>query len=1072
MKNAPFLLMCLLAAATMSRLPAESPKGSIEGKVVDAKTNAPVKKAAVTMQGGMLFRTVGQTPSQTLPFTALTDAEGNFAFHDVEAGSYQIQVQHQAYPSLPGQSFRALSVFLGRGQTLKGVTVKLTPQAVIAGRVLDEDGAPVQGAQVSVLRRDESRRGGGLWASAGWAQTDDIGEYRVARLAAGSYLVRATWRENGPTMYYRNQPLPSGPESAYVPTHYPSATNADAAKVVTVEMGAEVRGIDIRLQKARTVRLRGHVEGMPAVTDGTGRTMPWITLIPRSGTRFDFSSGSTPATMSFDGTFEIRGVVPGAYLLVAQSQPNTMPAVAAAQPIEVSDKPIEGIVLRLSATRDVEGTVTFAEKTPVALGNASVRFSVQASWQGRNQQAAHIADRQFALKDVPPLPATVEVNNLPQTCYVKEVRYGGRPVPPQGVVLTTGEQLEIVVSTAMAELAGMVTDAGGKAVRGSVVTLMAEDAGAWPRQTNTQSGGTFTFHVKPGEYQAVAWEAMDMNLLTPEFLKRFPGRTTPVKLAPGTNEIVKLTMVSLEDIRKLGGVSEPERPLGGIAGTVVDAKSGAPVKGASVTYSSRTGGYAFGLRRMRPPDSLPEVETDEQGRFSIADLEPGAYRLSAKCRGCAVSGPQTENPEDYTVVGDGQQIRGVLLKMEPQAVITGKILGDDGEPLMHASITAYHKIERREGPPWRMASGAQTDDRGEFRIAGLEPGSYLLRAVYRSRHARPAISEAFPDAPDMTYAPQFYPDAADTTTAKPVKVAAGAEVAGIDMKLHREATVRVRGTLTGEEPGGRYAPRLVPRKPGSAFPADEPIAIRGPEGAFEFYGIRPGSYYLVAGNFQSPSFAVQPIEIAGKHIDGVTVNLVSHHEVSVTLKFENGIPPVFLSLVPSINALPRIYQNVMPGDTTVTLPNVAPIPYTLGDNLQPDYYWKSITYGGQPVVNRTIDFGAPGPLEITVSSGAAQVEGSVVDAQDKPVSLAAIALAPMSGSSAAVRTGTSDAQGKFYFASLAPGDYRVVAWAGAPPDKIDDLEFVRNFSGTYAPLSVVAHDRRTIRVTANATEAR
>lgn len=199
----------------------------------------------------------------------------------------------------------------------------------------------------------------------------------------------------------------------------------------------------------------------------------------------------------------------------------------------------------------------------------------------------------------------------------------------------------------------------------------------------------------------------------------------------------------------------------------------------------------------------------------------------------------------------------------------------------------------------------------------------------------------------------------------------------------------------------------------------------------------------------------------------MTIDVAARREIRAAFKIENGRMPVYINLTPTINGLPGINQNVMEGDTTITLSNVAPIPYTISDSLQPDYYWKSIMQGGQPVSGRTIDFGAPGLLEFTVGSGAARVNGSVVDVQGKPVPNAVVALALASGASDAVRTGTADAEGKFYFASLAPGDYKLAAWTAAPSGSIEDADFVRKSAGNSAPLSLAAWDRKTVQVIAN-----
>jgi protocatechuate 3,4-dioxygenase beta subunit len=1056
MKKASVLLAVLCAAGpVLFGFQVASTKGSIEGQMVDAKTNAPVKRAAVTLQGYPMRGTrPGQPPPENVSLTAETDASGHFAFRDLEAGNYSINGQRQGYVVAPYQGYPSVSVILGKGQLLKDLTVRLTPQAVITGKVLDEDGEVVQSAQVSILRRDELqwnvRRGGGWQNYWGSAQTNDLGEYRIPSLAPGSYVVRAAWRNNMAGPRYPNRPLPSAPESIYVATHYPSEPDLNAAAAVTVEMGAEVRGIDIRLRKAKAVRLRGRVEGVPAGS----RTMPWVNLVPRDAARFDPFGNMTSASRSGDNTFEIGGVLPGAYFLTAQlTEPN--PAMAAVQPVEVSDKSIDGLVLRLAPSREVHGTVLVEEKTPVDLGTVGVRLTVQPSMTGRYSPPVRITSGQFTLKDVLPVPSSVEVNGLPQTCYVKTIRYGGRPIPPDGVDLTSGEQLEIVVSTRVAELAGTVVDDDGKAAPNSMVALISSDATGWPQQTHTRQGGDFSLSVKPGEYQAIAWEATYMNPLTPEFSKRFVGRTTPLKLVPGSHETTRLTVVSRADLAKFDGSVPPARPLGSISGTVVDAKSGAPVKNATVS---------LGVHCCRG-GSDKSVEADEQGRFSMPGVEPGFYRIIAQRRGYAAPAPGPTEQEDLTIVGDGQQLTNVVVKADPQAVIAGRIVDEYGEPLAYARVAALRRLDNREARPWAPGGNVQTDDRGEYRIANLPPGNYVVRAIYRSRNQRPDIEQALPEQPEMVYRVQFYPEAEEPESARLVKVTTGAEVPGIDMKLQRVPVFRVRGKLIGEEGGGQSVLQLVPKKARAGLPPILQPVVRGPEGAFEFWAVRSGSYYLVARNSANSRFAVQPVEVGGKHIDGLTVELTGGREVHGAFKIENGRGQVYFNLIPTIASLRSITQNVMDGDTTFTLTNVAPIPYTIGESLQPEYYWKSIVHGGRPVTDRIIDFGTAGLLEITVGVGAARVDGTVLDLQGKAIPYAAVALVPVSGA-VAVRTGTADAEGKFYFGSLAPGDYRPVAWMTVPPGRIEDADFVRKSASSSTPFSVEARDRKTVRVTA------
>src|SRR5439155_17952483 len=91
-------------------------------------------------------------------------------------------------PSRPGAV-----IDLGRGQTLTELKVRLTPQAVITGRVLDEEREPAPYAQIMALRYRYTQTGKQL-IPMGSASTNDLGEYRVFGLAPGRYFLSAAMR--------------------------------------------------------------------------------------------------------------------------------------------------------------------------------------------------------------------------------------------------------------------------------------------------------------------------------------------------------------------------------------------------------------------------------------------------------------------------------------------------------------------------------------------------------------------------------------------------------------------------------------------------------------------------------------------------------------------------------------------------------------------------------------------------------------------------------------------------------------------------------------------------------------
>ena len=90
----------------------------------------------------------------------------------------------------------------------------MLPQGVISGRVVDEDGDPISGASVQILRQ-AYMRGRKQLTPAQSNMTNDKGEYRIFGLAPGKYFVTATHS----SVEF---------EQVYGVTYYPNATNSSA----------------------------------------------------------------------------------------------------------------------------------------------------------------------------------------------------------------------------------------------------------------------------------------------------------------------------------------------------------------------------------------------------------------------------------------------------------------------------------------------------------------------------------------------------------------------------------------------------------------------------------------------------------------------------------------------------------------------------------------------------------------------------------------------------------------------------------------------------------------------------
>src|ERR1035441_9581569 len=187
------LLLLPLALAAQTK-PDDS--CAISGQVSNAATGEPVLRALVSL------RRVDMSPGVTtiqVSHTAATDAAGQFAMAGIAPGKYRLAAERNGFIVTqygsrgPGKAGTPLT--LEAGQKSSDLALRLTPHGVIAGRVLDEEGDPVSGVDVQVMRL-QYMQGRKQMARAGGGSTNDLGEYRAFGLAPGRYYVSATSRQN------------------------------------------------------------------------------------------------------------------------------------------------------------------------------------------------------------------------------------------------------------------------------------------------------------------------------------------------------------------------------------------------------------------------------------------------------------------------------------------------------------------------------------------------------------------------------------------------------------------------------------------------------------------------------------------------------------------------------------------------------------------------------------------------------------------------------------------------------------------------------------------------------------
>jgi protocatechuate 3,4-dioxygenase beta subunit len=504
-----------------------------------------------------------------------------------------------------------------------------------------------------------------------------------------------------------------------------------------------------------------------------------------------------------------------------------------------------------------------------------------------------------------------------------------------------------------------------------------------------------------------------------------------------------------------------EEKKASIEGTVVDAASGRPLKDVSV-MSLRT--TADGSRTG--------ATTDETGHYILKNLEAGRHMLLARHPRYALrmygsrSRPTRGTP---LTLAAGQTLKGIDFNLQLNAVISGKVVDEEGEPLKDVMVCALTSTYQRGRRQYAPTDTATTNDLGEFRVSNIAEGKYLVVAIpTKQEGGKPAE-----DGTEPAYLPTFYPNSSEALSAAPVTVSAGTEAGGTDIQLIKVKAVRVKGKVRGMTAGQRLSVRLFQKNAGML----EMMSARGgvvkpADGSFEITAVTPGSYVLRVMDlsaFRSGGVTI-PLEVGDKPISGVTVEVVTPPDLSGEIVFDGEA-----SQKPSFQGqrimLEAIDGGAMPSMTnaaqggTFQLKEVSPGKYFVRVMPIPEgSYVSSVTLGSQRMGDEGLEIGTAGgaKLEIKLRPGAAQVEGTVQDAEGKPVSGAGVALIPKSKSHLLHQFFPTDQNGAFRFKTVTPEDYLLLAVEDSGMGDFFDPEFLKLYESKGEKITLKENDRKGV----------
>jgi hypothetical protein len=547
--------------------------GTVHGHVYAADTGAGVKHADVTLLPSGRFQ----------PQQGNTDAQGGFEFRNVDPGDYTLSCSKSGFV---GASYGAKSsnapaakITVRDSQDLKDIDCRMQKGGVITGVVTNDEGDPVVFGQVQVMVKTY-RRGQPTLTAGKSASTDDRGRYRIFDLSPGRYYVQASRPGSGPT---------NSRDTAYTKVIYPGASRLQDAEAVQLLPGAEVGGIDMVLRIVSTYSITGKVVDMQsgrALAGGNVNAM---------AEDFMMNGGGGGAQIKQDGTFQVKGLLPGRYRLTVSAgfggrggfggDPGGGPGGRGGpgggggprpftKEVELSASNIDNLTITITPGSTVKGKLeatggAVPDNSRVSLTPRSDNVGFRGP--GMVGQAQVNPDGTFEIADVQPgtydlavmnrggmgAPGGFGGFNAPPTTssgfFLSALSSGGSDVLDSGIVVPEGGasvQIAATIDFSSASVTGHALTEDGGPMGGVPVVLVSSDPkkrliDRYFKTTFADINGNYSISsVIPGSYIALVWPGTDpYQVQDPDLLTQLEQHATRISVERGgtASQDLKLT---------------------------------------------------------------------------------------------------------------------------------------------------------------------------------------------------------------------------------------------------------------------------------------------------------------------------------------------------------------------------------------------------------------------------------------------------------------------------------------------------------------------------------------------------
>ena len=551
---------------------------------------------------------------------------------------------------------------------------------------------------------------------------------------------------------------------------------------------------------------------------------------------------------------------------------------------------------------------------------------------------------------------------------------------------------------------------------------------------------------------------------------------------------------------------------------LTDDRDGRPLRRVRVSLT----GTGIDLGRM--------AITGDDGTFTFSGLPAGRYNVTAAKDGYVTMSVGATRPERSGVgveVGLGATAK-TTIRLPKGAVITGMVRLPTGDPAQGTVVAVLTErfnatTGERQLTPVANASVA-ADDRGEYRIYGLAPGTYVVSAAPRGGAtppgtevqvltdaeirralsevkaqnvaARPGMISPAPQAAraadvpggGVALTPIYFPGTASEKQATRLTLAAGQVRSGIDLELAFVRASTIEGFVPAP-PGARVQVFLGNAEGTSLNQTMRMSAASGDDGRFMFRSLTPGHYAISARAFsatarpgaspaESVAYGRTEVIVAGEDITGISIALRPALTISGRINY-NGtatpppMPAIRLPLPAAGGALPMPLPAAMIEGYRFSIAGATPGVYRfpsppMGTRTSIGGWWlESLVVNGKELLDAE--------LELRDSD-----ENAVITFTDRPSELTGAA---RYGSGAPFREGlvavfstdprtwflnsrrvaavATTPTGQYVVKNLPPGDYFVTVAVGLERNEWFDRELLAALVETAQRVTIRSGEART-----------